>query len=217
MAFTFPLTTAQFMARLPVQDITFDPSEAMEVSETGGGEILTADLGTRLWKGRVTLGDMTPTEAADVLPLIDVLRRPGASFMAFDISRPGPRADPKGTQLGAAVPTLNAVTGGRDIRLAGLPSGYRISPYDYLAFSYGANPARRALHRVAVSAVAASDGRTPVFEVTPALRPGYAIGATVTLLQAACKAIIVPGSYQPGRRKATMTSGVTFDFIQTLR
>lgn len=219
MAYAFPLSAAQFISRLPVQDITFELSEAMEVSETGGGEILTADLGTRLWKGRISLGDMTPDEAAEVLPLIDVLRRPGASFMCHDISRPGPRGDPQGTALGAATPQLLQVdANNRDIRLTGMPAGYRLSPYDYLAFSYGTNPVRYALHRAASMRQANGAGAFGSgLEVIPNIRPGFAALAPVTLLRASCKAIIVPGSYQPGRRKATMTTGVSFDFIQTLR
>ncbi len=219
MAYSFPLTAAQFMSRLPVQEITFDISEAMEISETGGGEVLMADLGTRLWRGKVSLGDMTADEAAEVLPLIDILRRAGGSFMAHDVSRPGPRGDITGSTLGAAAPTLSQVNANaRDIRLTGLPVGYRLNPYDYLAFSYGSNPTRFALHR-AVNGQQANAGGTfgGWLEVTPNIRAGYAIGAAVTLLKASCKAVIVPGSFQPGRRKATMTSGVSFDFIQTLR
>lgn len=218
MAFSFPLTPAQFMSVLPVQDITFDVAEAMEMSETGGGEVLMADLGSRLWRGKVTLGDMTADEAADVVPMIDILRRGGGSFMAYDVSRPAPRYDPTGTILGAASPVLAQVHANmRDIRIGGLPNGYRIRPYDYVAFAYGTNPVRYALHRAVIQRIATSDGTTGWFEVTPNIRPGFAVGAAVTLLKASCKAVIVPGSFQPGRRKATMTTGVSFDFIQTLR
>lgn len=218
MAYAFPLTTAQFMDRLPIQEITFDPAEAMEVSETGGGEILTADLGTRLWKGQIALGDMTPDEAAEVMPLIDILRRGAGSFMVHDVSHPAPRNDPTGSILGVASPVLHSVHANmRDIRLGGLPIGYQIRPHDYVAFSYGSNPVRYALHRVAIQRSAASDGTTGWVEVSPNIRPGFTAGAAVTLMKASCKAIIVPGSFQPGRRKATMTAGVSFDFIQTLR
>lgn len=221
MAFTFPLTTAQFMSILPIQEITFDVAEALEMSETGGGEVLMADLGTRLWRGKVSLGDLTQDEAADVLPMIDILRKAGTSFMAYDVSRPGPRYDVTGTLLGAASPVLFQVHANmRDIRIGGLPNGYRIRPYDYVAFAYGTNPVRYALHRAVIQRIATADGTTGWFEVTPNIRPGFvagASGAAVTLLKASCKAVIVPGSFQPGRRKATMTSGVSFDFIQTLR
>lgn len=218
MAYAFPLTIAQFMARLPIDAISFDLTEAVELSETGGGEILTAELGVRLWRGRIELGDMTPDEAADVLPLLDILRRPGASFMVHDASRPGPRLDADGATLGAASPVLaSANANGRDITLSGLPAGYRLRPHDWLAFSYGANPTRYALHRAVGSAQANASGTTGWWEVTPNLRPGFATGSAVTLLRPACKAIILPKTVQPGRRKASLTSGVSFEFLQTLR
>lgn len=218
MAFEFPLTTEQFMVRLPIADITFEPTEAMEYSETGGGEILPADHGVQLWHGRITLGDMTPDEAFDVLPLIAVARQSGASFMVHDVRAPGPRHDRTGAILGASTPVLSAVLANRrEIRIGGLPQGYKIQPFDYVAFSYGSNPIRYALHRAANTATAGAGGVAWTTEVTPNIRPGYILNAPVTLLRAACKAIIVPGSYQPGRRKGTLTAGVSFDFIQTLR
>lgn len=218
MAYSFPLSNAQFMALLPIRDITFDLPEAMEISgETAGGEILTAGLGERLWQGEIQLGDMTRDEAAECLAMLDVLRRVGGSFLCHDVSRPRPRFDPDGAILGGASPTLHSVeANNRDIRIAGLPSGYQLRRYDYLAFSYGSNPVRRALHRVATPATAAGTGITGAFEVSPTIRPGYASGAAVSLVRPACKAIVVPGSVDPGRRSATLTVGAGFRFIQTL-
>ena len=218
MAYSFPLSVAQFFQLLPIRELTFDIPEAMEMSETGAGEILTADLGTRLWRGEVQLGDMDPDEAAEVLPLFDVLRRSGASFMVYDVGRPAPRADLTGSILGGAAPKLHTVSAtSREIRISGLPVGYELRRHDYLAFSYGASPTRFALHRLAAGAIANGAGLTPLFEVSPNLRPGWALNADVTLVRASCKAIIVPGSFQSGRRKARLTTGAGFKFVQTLR
>lgn len=219
MAYSFPLTTAQFMAILPIRDMVFDIPEALETSELGGGEILTADLGTRLWQGEVTLDDLQRDEAAEALAMLSVLRQSGASFMVHDVGRVAPRYDLTGAILGASTPTLHQVNANmRDIRLTGLPSGYRVNRHDYLAFSYGTNPVRHALHR-AVSFQQANSAGTfgGWLEVAPAIRPGFAIGANVSLIRPACKAIIIPGSVNPGRRRATMTVGASFKFMQTLR
>lgn len=219
MAYAFPLTTAQFMSILPIREMVFDIPEALETSETGGGEILTADLGTRLWQGEVILDDMQRNEAAEVLAMLSVLRQAGASFTLYDVGRPFPRYDPTGSILGASTPTLHQVNANmRDIRLTGLPSGYRVNRHDYLAFSYGTNPTRHALHR-AVSLQQANAAGTfgGWLEVAPAVRPGFEIGASVSLIRPTCKAVIVPGSVNPGRRRATMTVGASFKFMQTLR
>lgn len=218
MAYSFPLTRAQFMDLLPVQEMTFDLPEAMEVSETGAGEILTAELGTRLWSGEIRLGDMTPDEAAEALAMIDVLRQPGASFMVHDIARPFPRSDLSGAALAGAAPKLSAVhANNREIRISGLTPGYQLRRFDSLSFTYAANPLRHALHRIASPATADASGLTGYFEVSPNIRPGWVTGTAVSLSRAACKAILVPKSVQPGRRRHTLTTGASFRWVQTLR
>jgi len=216
MAYSFPLSTAEFMDRLPISQITFDLPEAREISETKGGEILTAELGTRLWQGQITLDVMTSTEADEAIAMLDVARRAGASFMVHDVRRPFPRLDPTGTIADGTV-VLYGVRNGREIQVVGgVPNGFRLQRHDYLAFTYGTNPVRYALHRVA-SPATFTNGLTGWFEVSPSLRPGWTTSATVRLRRPACKAIIVPGSFQPGRVKETITSGVSFRFSQTLR
>jgi hypothetical protein len=220
MALSFPLSVAQFMSLLPVAEITFDIPESRTIDETGGGEVLTSSYGTRLWQGEVALGDMEPPEADIALPLLDVLRRDGASFMAYDVSRPAPTLDPGGiwlTTTGGA-PKLHTVdANGRDLRISGLPAWYRLQPRDYLAWSYGSSPTRFALHRVVTAAVADATGLTPLFEVSPSIRPGWVVNSDVQLVRPACKALIVPGSVQIGRRSAALVKGAGFKFIQTLR
>ncbi|WP_323041581.1 hypothetical protein [Gemmobacter sp.] len=218
MALTFPLSTTQFMDLLPIKEMTFELSEAMETDETGGGEILTADLGARLWQGEIVLGDMTPDEADTALALIDLLRRAGGSFMVHDRARPWPRSDWKGAALATFSPTIYALNAApRELRIAGLPVGYVLRPRDALAFSYGSNPTRFALHRLVGSVTANASGIVPQTEVVPNIRPGATVGAAVQLIKPACKAVIVPGSYQPGRRKARLTTGASFRWQQTLR
>jgi len=218
MAFVFPLALAGFMDILPIKDMTFDLSEAVETEETAGGEILTADLGTRLWHGEVSLADMQPDEADHALAMLDLLRRAGGSFLCHDRARPWPRVDWQGAVLAGFAPTLHSVAAStREVRLAGLPPGYALSHRDALGFSYGSNPVRFALHRLVAPVVADGTGLTPLVEVVPNIRPGWAAGAVVNLVKPACKAIIVPKSFQPGRRKARMTTGASFRWQQTLR
>lgn len=216
MAYSFPLTDGEFLHRLPIQSMTFDLPEAVEVSETGGGELLTADLGTRLWQGEITLGDMTPSEAAVALALIDVVRGRGASFYCYDISHPTPRHEPIASRFTATGAKLGAVHANmREVQISGLPAGYLLQHFDHLAFVYGGG--RHALHRVVSMASASGAGQTGWLEVVPPVRPGFVLNATVWLRRPSCKAIILPGSTQPGRRSHTITKGAAFKWRQTLR
>ena len=216
MPLAFPLTAAQFWQTLLISEITFDAPEQVVMSQTGGGEQLTAEVAPMLWTGQVTLGVMTAAEAASAEILLDVLRPPGRHFYAFDTRRPFPAADPAGAILGASTPTIQTlVAGDRELRLQGLPNGYQLRRGDYLAWTYGSG--RRALHRVVdATVVTAVGGVTPVFEVTPMIRPGVVAGAAVSLVRPDCKARLVPGSVSKGTSRRTITDGMTFRFIQTL-
>lgn len=219
MALSFPLSPAQFIDLLPLQSMTMDCPEQVEASQTGGGEMLVADLGPRLWQGKVTLGRMTRAEAQWAETMIDLLRGAGRSFLLHDRRRAAPLLDPAGAALGAsAVTLLSLAAGNREVRLAGLPVGYRLSVGDHLGFAYGANPLRHALHRVVTTLVtAAGDGTTPTFEVTPPIRPGAATGVPVALVRPVCKVQLLPGSVEMGSTRGTITEGIAFQFRQTLR
>lgn len=219
MPYSFPLTRSEFLNRLPVMSITIDCPEQVEMSQTGGGEILMADLAPRLWRGKITLGRLTPSEEAEAMALIDVVRGPGRSFAAYDVRRYRPVDDPTGSILGGASPTLLTVGGSsRTLQLQGLPAGYTLRAGDRLSFPYGSNPTRRALHKV-VDLVKTADGsgETPYIEVVPNVRPGWSAGAAVDLIRPWCKAVIVPGSVEPGSHRRGLTEGISFSFHQTLR
>jgi len=218
MALTFPVSTAEFFDTLEVSQMTFDCPEQMQVARTGGGEILPANIGPRLWTGEVSLWDQGHSAVAPVLAMISALREPGASFLAYDLTAPAPQSDPDGVALATVTPLILALpSDARMLSLKGLPSGFVLTAGDYLGFSYGTNPVRRALHRVVSGVVAGGTGQTAAFEVTPPRRPGAAINTAVSLIKASCKARIVPGSVSSGAAAAGITSGITFKFMQTLR
>ena len=215
---SFPLTLDQFFHLLPVAVAKMSPGEALEIAETGSGEILTADIGTTLWTGQIDLGKMLHAEAADIGPLLNILRRPGASFLVSDPARPWPRLDPKGAFLGASAPKILSVGATmRELSVEGLPAGYPLSRGDLVSFQYGASPVRHALHELVGSAIADSTGKTGLIEVNPPLRPGAAAGQALQLAWPSCKARLVPGSTETGTSSHTITSGATLRWTQTLR
>lgn len=214
----FPLSLAQFLHVLPVADMTFSLSEALVSDETGRGEVLTAAIGARLWTGSVTVVPQRLDLSGRYSALLDLIRQPGATFFIGDVARRGPAGDPTGALLGAATPTLSAVsTDRRQLTVAGLPPGYALGPGDYLSLNYGSSPVRRALHRIVFGGgVANSAGLLPSVEIIPPVRNGFTIGAAVTLVNPACKAVILPGTATPSRARRGLGDGLSFGFIQTL-
>lgn len=217
MALTYPLALADFADILPVASISFHLPEQVEQSRTGKGEQLTADVGDRLWQGRITFGRLTRVEAGRPEVLVDLIRGAGRSFLLYDIWRVNPLADPTGTILGAAAVTILALGGdARELSLSGLPAGYTLSAGDYLSFTYGSG--LHALHRVVNTTVTANGaGQTPLFEVLPEIRQGAVAGAAVALKKAHCKAVAVAGSVEEALRRSTISEGLAFDWVQSLR
>jgi hypothetical protein len=220
MALTFPLLRPEFADILPASDVTFFLPEQMQQSRTAGGEQLAADMGERLWTGRINLGNLTRTEFGRPEALISVLRQAGRPFLMYDRRRPNPLLDPNGTILGASAVTILALPADpREIRLAGLPIGYTLSAGDYLSFSYTSlGFTRQALHKVVDTTVVAGGlGQTPVFEVIPAIRPGAIVGEAVTLRKPFCRAVMVAGSATEATGRSTLYEGLGFDWVQSLR
>jgi hypothetical protein len=215
---TFPLSLAGFADGLRVRSFGWDLSENRRTSETSGGEILVADLGPRLWRGSVQIAPTTYDGQRSAQALAQALRSGSRSFFLSPYKAQYPAADPDGSTLGAATPSLQLPVGGFDtVDITGLPEGYILTPGDYFSFEYGSDPVRYALHQiVAVSGPADVTG-TLTAQFVGRLRPGVADGTEIRLVKPFCKVLMVPGSFSASTAGLASASGFSFDFQQTLR
>lgn len=217
MALSYPLTQAQFLGALRIEEVTFRLTHPQEHTRLGDGSVISASLGAALWTGTIRLAQANHARHAETEALIALMDQPGATFLCHDPRYQGPAFDPTGAILGAATPMIHSVAASmRELRITGLPGGYRLTAGDMLGFQYGSNPVRYALHRIVIGGTASSGGLTPMLEVVPPLRPGAAAGLAVSLLRPACKARLLPEpTYGSGRQ--ALSRGASFDFVQTLR
>jgi hypothetical protein len=213
------LNRTEFMNKLNIADMTMRCPPQAEYNRTGSGEQLVSDTGVRLWQGDIILGRMKRIEAGEIEVLVDLMAQTGRSFRLYDVRRPFPLTDPLGTGHNGFTPSIMTLypSEPREIRIGGLPAFYTLTAGDYLSFYYGSNPVRYALHRVVSTVTAGSGGNTPVMEVDPPIRPGAAVGETVELRQPWCKAVLIAGSVQPNRTRHTISEGLRFSFVQSLR
>jgi len=218
MAITFPLGRTDFFTPLATAEVTFDLSEAMSATETGGGEIIRANYGPRLWQGRVTVRANTYLNLDRLLARAELLRQPGASFLVTPRHRQGPQADPEGTALGSASPTITGMAANtREITLAGLPGGYVLTEGDLIGFTYLTSPTRYALHRIMETRTASGAGGISNMEVSPPVRPGAVWPRPVTLVRPRCKAVVLPGSFEAPLMTRSPRAIFSFAWRQTLR
>lgn len=199
---------------LPIQSVQWRLERFDEMSGTGGGEILVAQLAPPRIVADVQLEPMPHAVASRIQAAIEALDGMD-SFYLFAPQQPFPQADPDGTILGDAIPLVFALgANNKSIRIQNLPAGYTITKGDYLAFDYGSNPTRRAFHRAVSTASASSEGLSPLIEIRPHLRPGATVGQAVILRKPSAKVIIVPGSFDPGRASGLVTQGMAFQVMQ---
>ena len=218
MALSFPLSLSDFIEKLKVQSQSFDlPESLVATGTTGSGDILTADIDTRLWCGEVTMAPMGYDDAEAVSAKISTLRQAGRSFFIYNMAKPGPRQDRDGTILASATPQIKAINGNnREMIIKGLPIGYVLSAGDYLGFAYGASLDRYALHDIATGGTANGSGEVNI-EVSSFIRPGAVADLAVTLIKPVCKAVLIPGSVSRGTAAGQYITGITFKWRQTLR
>lgn len=217
MALTFPLPLAEFFADLPVLSCDFHLPDTRTVSRTRGGEILPVVRGNRLWVGRITLRDQPHRAASAILARLERLLDGDGSLLVTPWPICGPAYDPTGAILGDATPVIHTIAGNnRELRLQGLPPGYVLAQGDFIGRTYGSDPTRYQVHRLVTGATANGSGVTPLFEVSPHILPGAAVGQGVVLIRPAIKAVLLPGSLSPGSMSGRYRSGITFDFVQKL-
>lgn len=216
MAVTFPVSVADFFGKLHVAALALEPTDAVQVSRTRGGEVLSADVGAVLWRGSARLTPEYYDDMDGLRALLMLIRRPGGSFMVSPPYRRGPIADPNGAILGASTPQIHSLEGNnRELRIKGLPPGYVLSAGDYLSFEYGTNPLRYAFHQIVTGAAADGSGVTGQLEVFPVLRPGVVLDTPVKLVAPEFRAVIEE-TPEYGRMADLATNEVSFSFIQTL-
>ncbi len=224
MAMTYPLALADFMDLLRVVDARLELERPQQFNSLRGGELLAAELAPPYWHGQISLAPMPSRDADQVAARLEALGVPGRAFEICHPHRIGPRADPLGAALAGHSPVIEVAPVQADqITIGGLPSGYVLSPGDFLAFDYDPGTgSRRALHRLveggAASGTSAHGGyKAGPLEVAPYIRPGAAAGASITLVRPACLAVLVPNTVSSGITQGSVTSGVAFEFRQKLR
>lgn len=217
MVLEFPLATANFWAGLRIKQAQFYLPESLVMNTTGSGEVLIADMGTRLWQGSATLVAEYNADGAAIHAKLSAIRQPGRPFFAYDTSKQFPVSDPSGA-VAASFPIIADISvNTRLIAIDNLPALYVLSAGDYLSFTYGTGPVRYALHQIVTGGMASSLGQATEIEVTPHIRPGALVGAAVTLIRPFCKCVYIPGSHSPASMERIFSTGMAFQFRQTLR
>lgn len=217
MAFSFPLSYAQFMKLVPVEEGAFSLERNDEMSGLGNNQPLHFEVASPLWRFDGTTIPIPNDDAEALAAKFEMLTAPGRDFYIANPRKLGPKNDKSGTILGASTPTIHTLNANnRELRIQGVPPGYVLSDGDMIAWDYGpTGQKRRAMHRLASSVTAASTGITPLFELSTFIRAGAAVNDPVYLAPALMRAKLIPGAYKA--QQVSLTHQVfSFSAIQKL-
>lgn len=211
---TYPLSLATFFQGLRIASGDLRLTGGLQENATGGGEVITAAIGARLWEADATIAASDDPGAVEAV--LASLQTPGFTFFADARKRPFPAADPTGSLLGASTPIIATLpAGGRSMTLSGLPANYVLRAGDFISFQRG-SPVRYEMHQLVTSATANGSGVSPEFDVVPAIRPGVTVSTPVVLSRPFFRAVIVPGSVKFSPFSLGPRQGPSFTYRQTL-
>lgn len=219
MTLTFP---RDLPAAFPVRGVAFEPRHTLVSAATRGGLVQVAEVGRALWAVRYETAPMRRDEAHALTAWLHSLRGGARLFKAWHPLKRYPLSYPNGwgglVIAGGATPftgvcDLNAVGATLDtVDLVNLPASFAFADGDLLSFAYGS--AGQALHRVVEAATSNASGAVTL-GVEPAIVPGWAVGADVSLEKPWCKAVLeadsVSVAWQLGQRAT-----ISFSAVQVL-
>jgi hypothetical protein len=209
-----PLGTAAFFDLLRVVDVKLVLNWHQEMSGTGGGDTLYADLAPPRWHADITTVPMEFAEAEGIMALINS-RGGGLKTVLLGNSKlPCPSSDPDGSIFGAATPVLGTITDRSHVAFAGFPAGYVLPLGTYFQVIFGTS--RYYLGQVCEAKTADGSGNVTATEITPPLPASVSAGDAVTVINPAGKFIIVPNSAYPSAI-STVHETITFSAEQTYR
>lgn len=212
-----------FFDRLRIASYDFHLGENLTSSQTGAGEILTAETGPRLWRGSVSLASMSHDDARAQAALVNRVMNAAESFQILDKRRQYPLRYSRSAWFNDAngtwwSPALESIAG-RTFSFVSRKPGLIISPGDLVSYEtqegFGTN--RRLLAEVAEEVVTPDDGETFTIRMTAAHRGSASSLVSASFVRPFCLAKIVPGSVSPFRRNLDHASGLSFDFVQSVK
>lgn len=220
MALTFPRP----MPTGGVDGQAFEILRVDYLSPTTDGRLGAATAGFPLWRTALTLGNGDADEVEEWIAWVDAQRGAQRLFLGRDLTRPYPKAYPKGfagmTRVGGGAFT-GAVSGwsinaDRDqLTLPTLPEGLDLSWRDSVSFRWATGgEQRRALVRLVEPAIAV--GGVVTVAVEPPL-PGLVPGTAVAHLDLPdCLMRLVPNETRIGELDTVHSAGGTVVGLQEL-
>ena len=178
----------------------------IQYSRIRRGSVITFGTGNECWYGSIQIVELTFDDGEDQAALVGVANTVRGSFLYSPPHYDGPR-----TQAAVTGGTVSALRNGNQMKITGLPDGYKLVRGDY--FSYVDGNGFERLHQLLSAGTAGTDGETGWFDVFPGYYAG-AVGLAVELARPVCRAKVTSADYGEGDFQTDTFSETSFEWEQ---
>lgn len=204
MSLADPLPLSGLYDLLGIVDVDFVLNFQQELSSTGGGDDLYADLAPARWRATPVTKPMLHADAEGIMALINSRAGGLKTLLLTNPRLPYPSSDPDGSIFSTATPIVSAIADAYHVAFTGFPANYAIPRGTFFQVIFGST--RYYLGQFAEARMASAGGAVSSVEVAPALPASVATSNPVTVKKPAGKFRIVPNSAAPSTVDLNMTS-----------
>lgn len=210
------LSLSDFQDKLLINQYSFGLIDNLRQSQTVGGQVLTSQVGPRLWTGSISITQHSHVRNREAAAMLANIQNPNTQFLFSPPEGMYPAFDPTGSKLGAASPIMPAPLTGYLIYISGLPNGYTLTAGDYVSYVHGGV---HRIHQIAKTKVANPGGVLTGFEIVNPITAGNvpANNTSIKLIKPTITVQFVPGSMSGGNVLLDRIEGISFSFIQSVK
>lgn len=210
------LNLSDFFGQLPSVDYTLNLTDNVRSSRSQAGVLWTTAYGQRLWTGSVSTAAGSINNQRKFAAIASSLTQPG-NYFQFSPKLQNRPINWTGRQADFDLIKINGtVSPGHILRLKGLPPNFRLSAGDFLSFTISGCSR---LYQIAANGQADVNGICNTIELTHPITHGAVPAADLPVYMSppllTCQ--IIPGSLKYGSVGLASATGISFDFIQTIR
>lgn len=212
MTLADPLGLAALSDQLKIADVKFALNWYQEMSGTGGGDTLYADVAPARWMADVTCEPQPHATAEGIMALLNSRAGGLKKLLLSNKKMPYPTTDPAGSIFGTATPVVGVVADSYHLSFTGFPNGYVLPLGTYFQIIFGST--RYYLGQFCEAVTANGSGAVASVEVSPPLPASVASGNAVTVKKPAGKFRVTPNTAYPSTSNGAFST-VTFSAEQT--
>lgn len=210
------LSLNDFQDKLLINQYSFGLVDNLRQSQTVGGQVLTSQVGPRLWTGSISITQHSHMKNREAAAMLSNIQNPNTQFLFSPPKGMYPADDPTGSIMGATTPRITSPVSGYAMTISGLPANYKITAGDYVSYELGGV---HRMHQFAETKAANASGVLSAIRLINPIMAGNvpANNTLIKLIKPTITVQFVPGSMSGGNVLLDRIEGISFSFTQSVK